>query len=127
MSKYWKRSRVTKALTDAARVASFGEAEARLDAVRLNIIVGADQADTPAGQAAALTGVATARKCFGRVVLVVAKDAPLIAPLPIGKTLAEAASRLGATIMALPNGSVTHTIRIGTVPRSAGWDLRCWW
>ena len=65
MSKYWKRSRVTKALADAARVASFGEAEARLDAVRLSIIVGADQADMPAGQAAALTGVATARSALG--------------------------------------------------------------
>ncbi len=127
MSKYWKRSRVTKALADAARVASFGEAEARLDAVRLSIVVGADQADTPAGQAATLTGVATARKCFARVTLVVAKDAPLLSSLPIGKTLAEAANRLGATITTLPNRNVTHTIRIGSVARSAGWDLGCWW
>jgi hypothetical protein len=127
MSKFWKRSRVTKALADAARVGSFGEAEARLDAVRINVLVGADQVATPAGQAAALTAVATARKCFGRVTLVASTDAPLIAPLPIGTSLVKAARRLGATIAAQPNRAVTHTIRIGTSARSAGWDLRCWW
>ena len=30
MSIYWKRSRITKVLADAARVGSFSEAEARL-------------------------------------------------------------------------------------------------
>ena len=127
MPKYWKRSRVTKALTDANRVGSFPEAEARLDAVRLNIVLGADQVGTPAGQAAALTAIATARKCFGHVVLVASNDTPLIAPLPLGKTLFKAARRLGAKIAAQPSKLNTHTIRIGAAPKSAGWDLRCWW
>ena len=47
MAPYWKRSRVTKALADAARVGSFAEAEARLDAVRLNVVVGARSGSTP--------------------------------------------------------------------------------
>ena len=83
MPMYLKRSRVLKALADAARVGSFGEAEARLGAVRLNIVVGADQIGTSAGQAAVLTAVTTARKCFGRVTLVATGNAPLVATLPI--------------------------------------------
>ena len=106
---------------------SFAEAEARLDAVRIDILIGRDQLDTPAGQAAALTAVATARKCFGRVTLVAANDAPLIAPLPLGGTLLKAARRLGARVTARPSASATHTIRIGTARESRGWDLRCWW
>lgn len=127
MASYWKRSRVTKALTDAARAGSFAEAEARLDAVKLVVVLGADQLATPAGQAATLTAIATARKCFGRVVLVAPPDAPLIAALPLGATLLKAARRLGARISARPVTAATHTIRIGTAPRSGGWDLRCWW
>jgi len=34
-------------LTDASRAGSFPEAEARLDAVHLNVIVGPDQIGTP--------------------------------------------------------------------------------
>ncbi|MCK9913703.1 hypothetical protein MXD81_31425 [Microbacteriaceae bacterium K1510] len=127
MTKYWKRSRVTKALTDAGRAGSFDEAEARLNAVHIDVVLGADQLTTPAGQAAALTAVATARKCFGQVTLVAAEDASLIAPLPLGKTLLKAARRLGAKISPRPSRNATHTIRIGTVARSGGWDIRCWW
>jgi hypothetical protein len=127
MTSYWKRSRVTKALTDADRAGSFSEAEARLDAVQVAVAVGEDQLGTPAGQAAALTAVATARKCFGRVVLIATTDAPLIAPLLLGGTLLKAARRLGAKVAAQPTNKVTHTIRIGSAARSGGWDLRCWW
>jgi hypothetical protein len=127
MTSYWKRSRVTKALTDGARAGSFSEAEARLDAVQVAVVVGEDQLGTPAGQAAALTAVATARKCFGRVMLIAATDAPLIAPLPLGGTLLKAARGLGAKVAAQRGTKVTHTIRIGGAARSDGWDLRCWW
>jgi hypothetical protein len=127
MPKYRKRSRVTKALTDAALVGSFGEAEARLDAIRLNVAVGSDQVGTPAGQAAILTAVATACKCFGRVTVVSAHDAPLIAPLPIGATVTQAARRLGAKIAERADRDVTHTVRIGDGAKTGGWTLRCWW
>jgi hypothetical protein len=127
MSKYWKRSRITKAMADAGRVGSFGEAEALLDAMRITIVADADQINTAAGQAAVLTAVATARKCFGRVALVSAGDAPLIATLPIGTTLLEASRQLGATIEVQEHPATTHTICIGTSKRNNGWSLRCWW
>ena len=127
MSIYWKRSRITKVLADAARVGSFSEAEARLDAIQLDVVVGDDQLGTGAGQAAALTAVATARKCFGRVTIVAEKDAPLIAALPLGKTLLKAARRLGARVVTKSRTGATHTIRIGSTPTPAGWHLFCWW
>src|SRR5665213_1170470 len=102
MADHWKRSRITKALTDASRANSFTEAEARLDAIHIAVVVGLDQIATAAGQAAALTAVATAQKCFGRVTLVTPYDAPLIAKLPIGTTLQRAARRLGARIVKTP-------------------------
>src|ERR1700687_712528 len=102
MTKYWTRSRVTKAFADAGRAGSFCEAEARLDAVQLDIALGDDQISTPAGQAAALTAVATAHKCFGHVTLVAANDVPLISSLPLGETLLKAARRLGASISVRP-------------------------
>jgi hypothetical protein len=127
MTEHWKRSRITKALTDAARVGSFKEAEARLDAVRITVMVGSDQTATAAGQAAALTAVVTARKCFGRVTLVSETDTPLIAKLPVGKTLQRAARRLGARVSRKPPARTTHTIIIGDAPRGGGWNLQCWW
>ena len=38
MTDFWKRSRITKALADGARVGSFAEAETRLDAVRVAVV-----------------------------------------------------------------------------------------
>jgi hypothetical protein len=127
MTKHWKRSRVTKAFADAGRAGSFCEAEARLDAVQLDIALGDDQISTPAGQAAALTAVATAHKCFGHVTLVAANDVPLISSLPLGETLLKAARRLGASISVRPRLHATHTIHIGTNRRGAGWQICCWW
>jgi hypothetical protein len=127
MSKFWKRSRVTKALTDGGRAGSFEEAEARLNAVRVDVVVGLDQVVTAAGQAAALTAVATARKCFGRVTLVLANDARLLAALPIGDTVKAAAQRLGARINTQASKLATHTIRIGDFPEGPSWSVRCWW
>ncbi|MDA9545012.1 hypothetical protein ACM43_11115 [Bradyrhizobium sp. CCBAU 45321] len=127
MTKHWKRSRITKALTDAARASSFREAEARLDAVHIAVIVGADQATTRAGQAAALTAIATARKCFGRVTLVGEADVPLIAKLPLGATLQRAARRLGARIARKPPARTTHRIIIGNTSSGNSSTIRCWW
>ena len=57
MTNHMKRSRVTKAFADAGLTASFADAEARLDAVRVCVVLGDDQARTPAGQATALTAL----------------------------------------------------------------------
>jgi hypothetical protein len=127
MPNHWRRSRVTKALTDRIGAGSFSEAEALLDAVRVSIVIGVDQLLTAAGQAAALTAIATARKCFGRVTLVTKDDAPLLMPLPLGETLRKAARRLGARVATQPSGVTTHTIRIGNADRNDGWNIRCWW
>jgi hypothetical protein len=127
MLQHWRRSRVTKAITDSGYAQSFSEAEARLDAIDLQIVVGQDQIGTPAGQAAVLTAVVTARKCFGRVAVVAGNDAPLNASLPLGKTLLTAARRLGSKATIPAPSVATHVIRIGRTPKSSGWDLRCWW
>ena len=127
MANYLKRSRITKVLTDSNRAGSFPEAEARLNKVRIEVIVGNDQLTTHAGQAATLTAVATARKCFGRVMLVAPNDSAMTHPLPIGDTLLRVARNLGARISQTPSGRATHSIRIGAVLRTDGWNLRCWW
>jgi hypothetical protein len=90
-------------------------------------VVGSDQAATAAGQAATLTAVVTARKCFGRVTLVSETDAPLTAKLPVGTTLQRAARRLGARVSRKPPARTTHTIIIGDSPCGGGWKIQCWW
>ena len=126
MDDYWRRSRITKALTDGARVGSFKEAEARLNAVRVAVVLDAEQMNSRAGQAAVLTAVATTRKCFGRVVLVMEGDATLLSPLPLGNTLGCAARSLGAQLLRRAPPGTTHSIRIGDV-YAIGWTVRCWW
>ena len=122
------RSRVTKALTDTGAAASFDEAEARLDAVHVCIVVGAAAANTWAGQAAALTAAATALKCFGRTTLVLAADAPLLPLFPLGATLAAALENLGAHLAATPPESATHQIGVGADWMSPhAWQVHCWW
>jgi hypothetical protein len=71
--------------------------------------------------------VATARKCFGRVTVVTSDDAPLIAKLPIGKTLRSATRQLGARIGKAASAKATHTIIIGTAERNERWSIHCWW
>lgn len=127
MPKYWKNSRILKAFADGGRVKSFGEAETRLSAVCVDVVIGSDQSATIAGQAATLTAIATARKCFGKATLVAAVDVPLLTPLPLGPTLLKAARALGATVRSSASKKATHTIRIGAASRSSGWDVRCWW
>lgn len=127
MYDYWKRSRITKALTDALRVGSFAEAESRLNEICVTVVVGADQAATAAGQAAALTAISTAQKCFGRVLLVLEADVFLVARLPIGKTLKEAAEQIGALISTEVHADTTHTIFIGSSSAGVGLRIYCWW
>ncbi len=129
MNRHWKRSRVTKALTDAGLAGSFAEAEARLDAVMVCVRVSREQCLTRAGQAATLTAVATAVKCFGRVCVALdAPDAGLRFRMPLGSTLQEATMRLGAAPAEAKGAPVTHSIVIGSVtPDEAPWTVCCWW
>lgn len=128
MNPYLRRSRVSKALTDAGRADSHREAEAILDDVRVCISVDVAAAQTPAGQAAALTAAVTAYKCFGRVTLATtAGDVPLLAKLPIGRTLGEAAKALGAAVTHSPPPDMTHMVLVGDRRAVEGWWVQCWW
>lgn len=129
MTPYLRRSRITKAIVDRAQAGmDFAAAEQRLSAVRVAVIVDPVQGLTPAGQAAALTAVATSMRCFGRVDLAI-EGSPLLAKqLPLGKTLASAAAVIGAKIVAHCPHDATHHIIIG---ESDGLlkptAVRCWW
>lgn len=128
MTPHLRRSRVTKALTDAGIAGSFPEAEARLDAVHPCVVLGEVAVRTAAGQAAALTAVATAYKCFGRVTLVAAADAPLIAAFPLGRTLRAAGRALGARLAEAVPRRATHLIGVGAPPLDPDrWQAHCWW
>lgn len=128
MTMHLTRSRVTKAFTDDSLVDSFVAAEARLDAVILTVAIGAEAAQSRAGQTAALTALVTAQKCFGRVRLVSEGiSSPLHQPLLDGGTLEEAAQALGADITTSIGDTTTHLIRIGYAPPWRGWQVSTWW
>jgi hypothetical protein len=117
-------SRLAKAIVDAGKC-SFPEAERRLNAARIVIHVDPKSAGEPAAQAAALTAVVTAVRCFlGGVWITGATECPLILPMR-SETLGGAAVRLGARMGAPP---AARTIVIGgDRTRAAGCALRAWW
>src|SRR5208283_1271476 len=93
----------------------------------LAIRIGDEAADTAAGQAAALTAVITASRCFlGGVTLSGAIDHPLLVPLPLtANTLREAAHMFGA--VAELKLQPRRTIIIGSGGHSPGWSIRAIW
>ncbi len=112
MNAYVARSRVTKALTDGHLASSFAAAEARLDSVHVCVIVGPKAVTSRAGQTAALTALATTMKCFGSAELVcAASDFPLLAPMPLGATIGEAARALGVKVSTAIPADTTHLTR----------------
>src|SRR5208337_5585888 len=90
-------SRIRAFLVNSGRY-SFEGAEQKLGSSRLGLRIGSEAAKTIAGQAAALTAVATASRCFlGGVSLTGAVDNHLLLALPIAaSTLGEAARVFGA-------------------------------
>lgn len=89
-------ARIRAVLINSGRY-TLSEAEAKISASGLSIFVGADAAATLAGQAAFLTAVATASRCFGKVVVSGAMEHPLTVPVPVvARTLGEAAIIFGA-------------------------------
>jgi hypothetical protein len=120
-------SRIRAALVNSGRF-TFDTAERKLENSTLSICVGRESGVTPAGQAAALTAVLTASRCFlGGVMFSGTHDFPLILPLPLpAKTLGEAALMLGATVK-LEN-KPRRTIIIGSgEQKQAGWSVRAIW
>jgi hypothetical protein len=129
MKDHLKQSRIAKALTDRANgAASFDAAEGRLNSVRVAIVLSPDQATTAAGQAAALTAINTSFKCFGNLTLVADPQTVLDRALPIGETIGDAATTLGAVVTPTVPSGTTHVIAIGNDTGSgAKVFVRCWW
>lgn len=129
MTIHLKQSRIAKVFVDRSKDAmSFAESEDRLRATKVAILLDTGLAACPAAQAATLTAMTTAVKCFGAAVLIADASTPITKKLRCGTTLGEAAAFFGATMaMAVPEGT-THTIVIGAhqldVPNSF---VRCWW
>ncbi len=122
----WRRSRITKAIVDAALAPDWVGAEAMLHNVRLRITIGEEVATTAAGQAALLTAVATSFRCFELVEVICPIDVRLRRALPLGKTLGEAVRALGGTLVDSKDTAPTHVVLIGA-DDSAGFAVRCWW
>lgn len=129
MTAHLRRSRIAKVLTDKPGAETeFPAAEARLAAVKVAVVLTPDQVKTAAGQAAALTAIVTACKCFGSAALVANPEQRLVRPLPFGDTLGSAAMALGAAILTETPISATHVIMIGGVRRlGERVFVRCWW
>ncbi|MFZ1988790.1 MAG: hypothetical protein WAW96_03365 [Alphaproteobacteria bacterium] len=121
-----ENANVRAALVNSGKY-SIPEADAKLAAAMISIVIGPAVVSTVAGQAAFLTAVATASRCFGRVGIAGELDVPLVVPLPIvSLTLGEAAKRLGATETGeLETG---RRIAIGDdVPVTPLWDVQAFW
>ncbi|HVZ81862.1 MAG TPA: hypothetical protein VHE12_13830 [bacterium] len=90
----------------------------------LEVHLSPNDSATPAGQAAALTAIATAVRCFlGGVELTGDTSQKLLLPLKF-KTVGEAAKALGGRT----NIRAQRTVIIGSALRSyPGWTVRAWW
>jgi hypothetical protein len=122
-----KRSRIVKTLTDRADSIDYEIAEARFSGVRLAMVVSPDAARTAAGQAATLTAVATAMKCFERVALVGDLAVSLRYIVPLGEAIDSAARTLGAEICPDMPHDATHVVFIGAGSKVPVFAVRCWW
>jgi len=119
-------SRIRAALVNAGQH-SFVEAEQKLAASRLIIAIGNEGAHTPAGQAAFLTAMVTAARCFGRVSTEGSLDGPLLCPVPIAaKSLGEAAGFLGASTEPLQEPASRILIGADLEPGD-GWSVQAHW
>jgi hypothetical protein len=106
-------ARLSKILVDSEGI-TFDEAQARLRALTLEIVVGADAA-SPAAHAAALTAVSVGSRTFvGGVRIAGAVDQPLKSALPLtARTLGEGGLEVGASNF---EGEPSHRIFIGATP-----------
>lgn len=119
-------SRIRAALVNSGRY-TFSEAEEKLAASRLSLVLGNDAARTPAGQAAFLTAAVTGARCFGEVTVHGCLDQQLLFPVPIGaKSLSEAATLWGARKTEVP--STSRRVSIGSGLMSGdGWSVQAFW
>ena len=118
-------ARLTKIFVDSEKI-SFDEAQARLRALTLEIVVGLE-ATSPASHAAILTAVSVARRTFvGGVRVTGAVDGRLNSALPLrAESLAEAAGLVGASDF---DSAASRKILVGVngMP-TVGWSVSPWW
>ncbi len=119
-------ARIRAVLVNSGRY-SIPEADAKIAASALSIFIGSDAAATVAGQAAFLTAVATAARCFGKVSVAGATDAAICVALPIAaRSLREAAIILGATVE--PEEEILRRVVIGWgCEGSCAWQIHTYW
>jgi hypothetical protein len=124
-----KLSRITKARIDRlSDNMDFDVAETSLGLIHVAVILSPAQAGTAAGQAAALTAIATCVKCFGNATLLADPEAKLVKKLAIGETLGASVKALGGNIEPAIPQNVTHAIAIGDgLDVSCPIVIRCWW
>lgn len=119
-------SRIRAALVNSGKL-TFSEAEQKLAASRLSVIIEDEAAGTPAGQAALLTAVVTGARCFGEVRVSGNLDQSLLLRLPLGvQSLLEAVTILGARETAQPASDRTVLIGANSEPQEA-WSVQAYW
>lgn len=103
--------RLVKLALDTGEAATLEEAERLFAGYRLAIEAGPDIAETATGQAALLTAVNTARRCFlGGVQVAGPMDAKLRVPWRKCRTLGEAVLDLQGTIVEHPTPGIPRTV-----------------
>lgn len=126
MTQYLKHSRTTKALAESMGI-NFSEAEKRLDAACVSIVADNSATHTVSGQTALLTALATAKKTFKHVTLVISADVPLIHSIPNAKTLCSAAEFFEAQVATEIPAATTHSVIMDESIPGIGFTVRCWW
>ncbi|TIL96289.1 MAG: hypothetical protein E5Y73_01905 [Mesorhizobium sp.] len=127
MTPHLRRSRIAKVITDAAgSKRDFDQAAAALDAVHVAVVTETTGMASAATQAAVITALNTAVKCFGNATLVCPHDLPLEAKLALGSDLFAVAEASGAQVSTVLPSSVTHIVAVSDCP-VAGAFVRCWW
>ncbi len=120
-----ERARIRGLLVNSGRY-SFEEADSSLVTSEIAIEVSSDAAATRAGQAALLTAVVTAARCFGVVRVCGALELPSFFRLPGSPTtLGHAVTRLGGIA---DSRSARRSVMIGPRGRgSTGWGVQAFW
>lgn len=121
--------RLVKEAVDSGQAESVQAAEALFRGYRLALSIDAGAACSPTHQTALLTAVNLARRVFlGGVDVIGPLETPLLAPLPLGATLAEGVTRLGGRVASTMKTGIP-LIRIGgaRAERGAGFDVRTVW
>ena len=117
-------ARLARILVDCEGI-TFDEAQERLRALTLEVVVGCD-AVSPAAHAAVLTAVSVGCRTFvGGVRVTGAVDQRLNSALPLlGPSLGAAAAEVGAAAF---DGEPARRILVGTVDNPAAGSIAVWW